>query len=232
MTGELAHITRCLDLVEADIASAIVDRERTQALLAHLAAIAAPRTPASPRCSSSSRAWRRPCAAGSTAIWPSTWSTSAGPRGWSSPPSSGRPARARLCSGDLPGPLRRVHARHRARPAHDRAAPHRAEDAPQDRASGLGGRPTHLPPASAHRDRPREPLPPARGSPAARGAGRRRRPRLAPRDPRGAAVGPAEALPVPGAVRPTRRRATSTPAGTTRARVSRRSTSSRARWRR
>jgi hypothetical protein len=44
MTGELAHITRCLDLVEADIVSAIVDRERTQALLAHLAAISAPNT--------------------------------------------------------------------------------------------------------------------------------------------------------------------------------------------
>jgi len=44
MTGELAHITRCLDLNEADIVRAIVDREHTRALLSHLAACSAPNT--------------------------------------------------------------------------------------------------------------------------------------------------------------------------------------------
>jgi hypothetical protein len=44
MTGDLAHITRCLDLREADIAGAIVAREHTKALLTHLAARSAPNT--------------------------------------------------------------------------------------------------------------------------------------------------------------------------------------------
>ncbi|HEY3819474.1 MAG TPA: hypothetical protein VGL81_20030 [Polyangiaceae bacterium] len=44
MTGELAHIARCMDLNEADIAGAIVDREHTRALLVHLAARSAPNT--------------------------------------------------------------------------------------------------------------------------------------------------------------------------------------------
>jgi hypothetical protein len=44
MTGELAHITRCMDLSEADIVRAIVDREHTRALLSHLAACSAPNT--------------------------------------------------------------------------------------------------------------------------------------------------------------------------------------------
>jgi hypothetical protein len=44
MTGELAHIARCLDLGEADIVGAIVDRAHTKELLAHLAAISAPNT--------------------------------------------------------------------------------------------------------------------------------------------------------------------------------------------
>ena len=42
MTGELAHIVRCLDLQERDIVGAITTRARTKALLAHLAAISAP----------------------------------------------------------------------------------------------------------------------------------------------------------------------------------------------
>jgi hypothetical protein len=44
MTGELAHIARCLDLGEADIVQAIVDRAHTKALLTHLAACSAPNT--------------------------------------------------------------------------------------------------------------------------------------------------------------------------------------------
>jgi hypothetical protein len=44
MTGELARIVRCLDLQERDIVSAVVSRERTKALLAHLAAVSAPDT--------------------------------------------------------------------------------------------------------------------------------------------------------------------------------------------
>jgi hypothetical protein len=44
MTGDLAHIARCLDLTEADIVGAIVARDRTKALLAHLAACSAPDT--------------------------------------------------------------------------------------------------------------------------------------------------------------------------------------------
>jgi hypothetical protein len=44
MTGELAQIVRCLDLQERDIVAAVVSRERTRALLAHLAAISAPDT--------------------------------------------------------------------------------------------------------------------------------------------------------------------------------------------
>src|SRR5262249_23227909 len=39
-----AHITRCLDLVDADIAAAIGTREATRALLGHLAARSAPNT--------------------------------------------------------------------------------------------------------------------------------------------------------------------------------------------
>ncbi|HEX3345375.1 MAG TPA: hypothetical protein VHS09_12415 [Polyangiaceae bacterium] len=44
MTGELAHITRCMDLAEVDIVRAIVDREHTKALLAHLASRSSPNT--------------------------------------------------------------------------------------------------------------------------------------------------------------------------------------------
>jgi len=44
MTGELAHIARCLDLNEADIVGAIVAREHTKALLMRLAAVSAPNT--------------------------------------------------------------------------------------------------------------------------------------------------------------------------------------------
>jgi hypothetical protein len=44
MAGELAHIVRCLDLQERDIVAAVVSRERTRALLMHLAAISAPDT--------------------------------------------------------------------------------------------------------------------------------------------------------------------------------------------
>jgi hypothetical protein len=44
MPGELDHIARCMDLGEADIVQAIVDRAHTKALLAHLAARSAPNT--------------------------------------------------------------------------------------------------------------------------------------------------------------------------------------------
>jgi len=44
MTGELAHIARCMDLNEADIVRAIASREPTKALLARLAARSAPNT--------------------------------------------------------------------------------------------------------------------------------------------------------------------------------------------
>jgi len=44
MLGELAHIARCLDLQERDIVVALVTRERTKTLLAHLASISAPDT--------------------------------------------------------------------------------------------------------------------------------------------------------------------------------------------
>lgn len=44
MTAELAHIARCLDLNETDIVRAIAARDRTKAVLAHLAALSAPNT--------------------------------------------------------------------------------------------------------------------------------------------------------------------------------------------
>jgi hypothetical protein len=44
MTSELAHIVRCLDLGEADIVRAVVDREHTKALLTHLVTCSAPNT--------------------------------------------------------------------------------------------------------------------------------------------------------------------------------------------
>jgi hypothetical protein len=44
MTGQLSHITRCMDLGEADIVQAIVERGHTKALLTHLATISAPNT--------------------------------------------------------------------------------------------------------------------------------------------------------------------------------------------
>jgi len=44
MGSELSHIARCLDLQERDIARAITTRDRTKALLTHLAALSAPNT--------------------------------------------------------------------------------------------------------------------------------------------------------------------------------------------
>jgi len=44
MAGELVHIARGMDLTEADIVGAIVDRVHTKALLTHLAACSAPNT--------------------------------------------------------------------------------------------------------------------------------------------------------------------------------------------
>lgn len=44
MAGELAHIARCLDLQEQDIAEAIGARDRTLALLSHLQGLSAPNT--------------------------------------------------------------------------------------------------------------------------------------------------------------------------------------------
>jgi hypothetical protein len=44
MPGELAHISRCLDLQEQDIVEAIGARDRTRALLAHLEGLSAPNT--------------------------------------------------------------------------------------------------------------------------------------------------------------------------------------------
>jgi hypothetical protein len=44
MTGDFAHLVRCLDVREKDLADAVVSRERTIALLLHLAACSAPNT--------------------------------------------------------------------------------------------------------------------------------------------------------------------------------------------
>jgi hypothetical protein len=44
MTGELAHIARCLDLGEADIVGALASRERTKALVLRLEEVSEPNT--------------------------------------------------------------------------------------------------------------------------------------------------------------------------------------------
>ena len=44
MAGELSHVARCIDLQEKDIAAAVVDRERTRALLEHLRSVSSPNT--------------------------------------------------------------------------------------------------------------------------------------------------------------------------------------------
>ncbi len=44
MNGRFAHITRCLDLQERDLTSALETRDTTQELLAHLAAVSSPNT--------------------------------------------------------------------------------------------------------------------------------------------------------------------------------------------
>lgn len=44
MTGEFAHLVRCLDVREKDVADAVASRDRTRALLRHLADCSAPNT--------------------------------------------------------------------------------------------------------------------------------------------------------------------------------------------
>jgi hypothetical protein len=44
MTGEFAHLVRCLDVREKDVADAVASRDRTKALLLHLADCSAPNT--------------------------------------------------------------------------------------------------------------------------------------------------------------------------------------------
>jgi hypothetical protein len=44
MTGDFAHLVRCLDVREKDLADAIVSRERTRGLVLHMAACSAPNT--------------------------------------------------------------------------------------------------------------------------------------------------------------------------------------------
>jgi hypothetical protein len=44
MTGDFAHLARCLDVRETDLADAIASRDRTRVLLLHLAACSAPNT--------------------------------------------------------------------------------------------------------------------------------------------------------------------------------------------
>jgi hypothetical protein len=44
MSAQFAHISRCLDVQEADLTSAVASRDSTKALLTHLSAICAPNT--------------------------------------------------------------------------------------------------------------------------------------------------------------------------------------------